>query len=107
MKRTEQEMTSPRPADILALHGRSFALLTLEEREIFEFFAARGRKYGVRLAVLKRTTAEELLAARSREEAEELLCRADGVIEVEWREVRREGAPGASSSGETREPNND
>jgi hypothetical protein len=99
--------TLPELADILALHGRSFALLTVEERVVFDFFAARGRKYGVRLAVLKRTNAEKLLGARSQEEADELLRRADGVIEVQGaKDVGHDGyradrVPGGDSDSTT------
>lgn len=68
---------------ILALDQRNLATLSSEERRTLELFRARGRKHGVDVRIESDADPHELARASSKDQADELMRRANSVVHVQ------------------------
>lgn len=75
-------MTNPTIDQIKALDGRHLAMLSPTDLDVFRFYRAQGRKYGVTISVTGDADAEKLAQTVSSQQAEQILCRGHGKISV-------------------------
>lgn len=76
--------TAPRiPVEAaLALNGRIFAMLSSDELEVFEFYREQGRKFGIDAQINSTADPAELVQARSKAEADEVMRRTNSTVSV-------------------------
>lgn len=67
---------------VRALHGRIFATLTDEETAVLNFYRDSGRKVGVAVSIINEADPDELARASSREQADQILKRANSRVSV-------------------------
>ena len=67
---------------VKALDGKNFAMLNQDERQILDFYRDRGRKYGVSVAIVSDADSDELARAASREQADQILAKANSRVHV-------------------------
>lgn len=72
----------PSIEQVRALDGKIFAMLSDQEREIFDFYRDQGRKFGVTLSVINKADPELLASAASQEHADQIMKSANSVISV-------------------------
>lgn len=75
------ESQQPSIEAVQALDGKNFAMLSAAERQVLNFFLAQGRKYGVTAEIVSDADPAELERA-SREQADQILARANGHVKV-------------------------
>ncbi|WP_186035758.1 hypothetical protein [Burkholderia gladioli] len=75
-------MNTPTIEQIKALDGKVFATLTDNELAVLNFYRDRGRKFGVAFSVINEADPDELARASSREQADQVLKRADSRVSV-------------------------
>lgn len=73
---------APTLAAIQALDGRIVQMLTPEEAAVLDFYVKQGRKYDVTVTLINEADPTALLAARSPEEADEMMQRANRRVSV-------------------------
>lgn len=74
--------TKASAGSIMALHGRQISTLTENEKETLAFYLLKDRQYGIAISVINNASAVQLAQARSKQEAEEIMLRADSTISV-------------------------
>lgn len=72
----------PKIEEIQALNGRLFATLNENERNTLQFFTMQGRKFGVAISIVNEASQTELAAARSPQQAEDVLKNANSRVHV-------------------------
>ncbi|WP_394475095.1 hypothetical protein [Ralstonia mannitolilytica] len=75
------DSTTPSIEAVKALDGKMFAKLSEEEKQVLTFYRDRGRKYGVSIEIVGDVDAAELAQA-SREQADQILARANSRVTV-------------------------
>lgn len=75
-------MATPRIEQVMALDGRILEMLNPEEEAVLNFYRERGRKYGVSVSTINECDPEELARAPSRQQADQILKRANSRIHV-------------------------
>ncbi|WP_454914461.1 hypothetical protein [Variovorax gossypii] len=76
------------PSDILtlgqikALDGRIFATLTDTESNVLKFYRDQGRKYDVSVTIINKADPVEVARARSSEQADAIMKRANSLVNV-------------------------
>ncbi|SEU40125.1 hypothetical protein SAMN03159335_06199 [Burkholderia cepacia] len=75
-------MNTPTIEQIKALDGKIFAMLTDSEHEVLKFYRDRGRKFGVAVSIINEADPDELSRASSREQADQILKRANSRVSV-------------------------
>lgn len=75
-------MTIPTLEAVKALDGRIFAMLSVEEQAVLDFYCAQGRKFDVAVSILNDADPAELLIAASREHANWIMKRANNRVKV-------------------------
>ncbi|MBF4991118.1 hypothetical protein [Methylophilus sp. QUAN] len=75
-------MTIPTLDAIKALDGRIFAMLTEEEQAILNFYRDQGRKFDVSVSILNESDPIELALARSREQADTIMKKANSRVKI-------------------------
>jgi hypothetical protein len=75
-------MSLPTVEAALALDGKIFAMLTPEEKEVLDFYRARGRKYGVSASIINKADPAELARAGTETQADEIKRRANSIVSV-------------------------
>ena len=75
-------MTIPTLESIRALNGRIFATLSPKEHEVFDFYAAQGRKFEVEISIVKDGVAIDLDDAPGRARAEAIIKASDSKVSV-------------------------
>lgn len=74
-------MTIPTLDSIRALHGRNFAMLSVGELAVLDFYRNQGRKYDVSFRITSDADAKDLSRA-SREQVDEIMLRANSHVHV-------------------------
>lgn len=69
-------------ADIKALDGRIFAMLTPDEKSLLDFFSSRGRKYDIAISIVNLASPEELMKAATKEQADQILSATNSKVSV-------------------------
>lgn len=72
----------PTIEQVKALDGKIFALLTDSENAVLNFYRDRGRKFGVAVSIINEADPDELARASSREQADQILKRANSRVSV-------------------------
>lgn len=67
---------------VRTLNGREFAMLNDDELAVLQMYRARGRKFGVSIAIESEADPEELARAASQAQADEILRRARSKVRV-------------------------
>lgn len=67
---------------IKTLDGRIFAMLDEGDVQTFNFYRQRGRKFGVSVSLVGAAPPEEVARARSQQECEEIMRRANSTVAV-------------------------
>lgn len=75
-------MENPTIEQVKALDGKIFAMLTNSEQAVLNFYRDRGRKFGVAVSIISEADADELARASSREQADQILKRANSRVQV-------------------------
>lgn len=75
-------MDTPSITEALELNGKIFAMLTSRETEVLNYFHDQGRKHGVRVSIINEADPVELAGANSKEEAEQIMKRANSRVSV-------------------------
>ncbi|WP_186261454.1 hypothetical protein [Burkholderia gladioli] len=75
-------MNTPTIKQIKALDGKVFATLTDNELAVLNFYRDLGRKFGVAVSVINEADPDELARASSREQADQVLKRANSRVSV-------------------------
>lgn len=70
--------------DVKSLDGRIWAMLTEDEKSLLNFFADRGRKYGVAISFTDLDSREELMKAASKEQTDQILSAANSKVSVRY-----------------------
>lgn len=73
---------TPTLRQIAALDGRIFAMLTDAEVEVLKFYRDQGRKYDVTVTIINEADPAELDRARSTEQADAIMKRANSLVSV-------------------------
>lgn len=76
------QTNQPSIESVKALDGRIFATLTPAENAVLDFYRSRGRKFGVTIRIDNDADPEELARARSQEQADQILKRANNRVHV-------------------------
>ena len=74
-------VATPSIEAVKALDGKNFAMLSAQEHQVLNFYLDRGRKYGVNVEIVSDADREELARA-SREQAGQILARANSHVKV-------------------------
>lgn len=82
MEQRRLNRATPNVEAVRALDGKIFAMLTLEEEEMLNFFRDQGRRYGVSVSIISESDTRDLAAAKSRQEADAILKRSNSRISV-------------------------
>ncbi len=69
-------------AAVRALDGRIFATLSDDEMAVLNFYRDTGRKFGVAVSIINEADPDELARASSREQADQILKRANSRASV-------------------------
>ncbi|WP_236077342.1 hypothetical protein [Paraburkholderia domus] len=69
-------------AAVRALDGRIFATLSDDEMAVLNFYRDTGRKFGVAVSIINEADPDELARASSREQADQILKRANSRVSV-------------------------
>lgn len=72
----------PKIEEVQALDGRVFATLDDNERNTLQFYTMQGRKFGVAISIVNEAGQAELAAARSPQQAEDILKNANSRVHV-------------------------
>ncbi|UVS88310.1 hypothetical protein EFP18_30005 (plasmid) [Burkholderia glumae] len=75
-------MNTPTIEQIKELDGKVFATLTDNELAVLNFYRDRGRKFRVAVSVINEADPDELARASSREQADQVLKRANSRVSV-------------------------
>jgi hypothetical protein len=75
-------MSTPTIEQIKALDGKIFAMLTDSEHAVLNFYRDCGRKFGVAVSIINEADPDELARASSREQADQILKRANSRVSV-------------------------
>jgi hypothetical protein len=75
-------MSNPTIEEVQALDGKIFAMLNAREAEVLEYFRARGRKYGVAVTISESGDFDELAAAKSKDQANQIMKRTNSRVMV-------------------------
>lgn len=75
-------MSIPNLEAVKALDGRIFAMLSSDELSILDFYRTQGRKFDVAVSILNEADPAELALAGSRQQADEIMKRANSKIKV-------------------------
>ena len=67
---------------IKALSGRDLATLKADERAVFDFFAAQGRKHGIAISFMSDAPEEEILQVSGEDQFYEVISRYPSTILV-------------------------
>lgn len=73
----------PKIEEVQALDGKIFAMLDENERNVLRFYKEQGRKFGVAVSIINDADPMELAAARSPQEADEIIRRSNSRISVQ------------------------
>jgi len=73
----------PTIEQVKLLDGKIFAILSDEELDVLNYFRTRGRKFGVVVTILSEANPEELKRAKSEEQADEIIRRANSKISIQ------------------------
>ncbi len=74
--------TPPSIEEVKALDGRIFAMLNADEEAVLNFYRDQGRKFGVSVSIINEADPEELARASSRQQADQIMKRANSRIHV-------------------------
>jgi hypothetical protein len=74
-------VATPSIEAVKALDGKNFAMLSEEERQVLHFYLDRGRKHGVNVEIVSDADGANLARA-SREQADEILARANSHVKL-------------------------
>lgn len=72
--------SQPKIEDVQALDGKIFAMLDGHEQHVLQFYTEQGRKFGVAVSIINEADPTELAAARSPQEADEIMKRANSRV---------------------------
>ncbi|MCU6502257.1 hypothetical protein LPN04_31130 [Rugamonas sp. A1-17] len=75
-------MNTPTIAEAQALDGKIFATLNEREGEVLNYYRDRGRKFGVTVSILSKADPDELARAASKEQADQIMKRANSRVSV-------------------------
>ncbi len=75
-------MNTPTIEQVKALDGKIFAMLTAEEQSVLDFYRSKGRKYGVAVTIINEADPDELARARSQDQADQIMKRANSRVSV-------------------------
>ena len=75
-------MNTPTIEQVQALDGKIFAMLTVSEQAVLNFYRDRGRKFGVAVSIINEANPSELAGASSREQADQILKRSNSRVSV-------------------------
>lgn len=73
---------NPTIAAVQALDGKIFAMLTVEENEVLQFYRDQGRKFGVTATIVSAADPAELAKAGSQQQADEIMRRVNSTVSV-------------------------
>lgn len=87
--------TQPSIEQVMALDGRIFAMLNLDEVAVLNFYREQGRRYGVSVSIINEADPEELEQASSRQQADHILKSANSRVCVTFEASKKlqEGHP--------------
>ena len=68
--------------DILKLDGKTFAMLSPAEYEVFKYYRSQGRKFGVEVTIANGADQKLLVQANSLDQIDEIERRTNGVVSV-------------------------
>ncbi len=74
---------------VKSLDGRVFSMLTASELETLEFYRAQGRKFGVSVSIINNADPKAVAAARSRQQADQIMKSAHSLISVTVQQYRK------------------
>ena len=77
-----QKHNLPTTAEVKALDGKIFAMLTEREAHVLDFFRMYGRKHGVAVQVKNEADPDALARATSKSQADEILKSANNRVHV-------------------------
>ncbi|HYD60870.1 MAG TPA: hypothetical protein VEC35_10970 [Noviherbaspirillum sp.] len=75
-------MNIPTIEEIKALDGRIFATLSEKEQAVLDFYRDQGRKFGVSVSIVNEADSDELAAAKSVEQADQILKRTNSRVRI-------------------------
>ncbi|MGF6440137.1 hypothetical protein [Paraburkholderia youngii] len=75
-------MDTPTIERVKALDGKIFAMLTDSELAVLNFYRDCGRKFGVTVSIINEADSDELAGASSREQADQILKRANSRVSI-------------------------
>ncbi|MFK5949622.1 MAG: hypothetical protein QM500_12725 [Methylococcales bacterium] len=79
----ESQIEQPSIDDVKTLDGKDFAMLSNDEKAVYEFYWHQGRKFGVSLKTVSDAPKEELERANSKQQYDEIVSRYPSSISVE------------------------
>lgn len=68
--------------EIKALDGKILAMLDSHEEQVLRFYTEQGRKLGVAVSIINEADTEALAAARSKQQAHQILKSANSRVSV-------------------------
>lgn len=78
----ETKIEQPTIDDIKALDGKDMAMLNEKQKAVYDFYFLQGRKFDVSLQVFSEAPKEELCAAKSKRQYEEIVRQYPNTISV-------------------------
>lgn len=73
----------PKIEEVQALDGKIFAMLDEHEHHVLRFYTEQGRKFGVAVSIINEADPTELAAARSPQQADEIMKSASSRVRVQ------------------------
>jgi hypothetical protein len=80
--RGKRIMGNPTIEQARALDGKIFAMLSVEDQNVLDFYRAQGRKFGVSISIINEADPDELAQAASQEQADQIMKRANSRVSV-------------------------
>ena len=72
----------PTIEEVKAIDGKIFAMLNERENEVLNYYRDQGRKFGVAVSIINEADPQELAQARSKEQSDKIMKRANSRVAV-------------------------
>ena len=73
------QLTIPTLDQLKALDGGIFAMLTMQEVEVLDFYRSKGRKFDVSVSIINKADSVEVARAESQAHADAILKKANSL----------------------------